>query len=413
VAIVGAGAVGLCAAYEFSRAGMDVVLLDRARTGMAASANNAGWIVPIMAAPVTSPGILLRAVTWLPQRTSPLGVAMIPEREHIRFLLSLVRNCDRRRFERAAEALGVFAASAPVDFARYEQDGVQFERHESGIIMMFQNGRHRSQWESHLTPGARGMYRLVSRDEATGLQPLVEGATGEFVLCEGQARIDPRSFVRAMAGECRKRGVDIRENVEVTAFERVGARVRAVRGGEVCIEPDVVVLCAGAWTTALCKRLGARLPIRPGKGYGFDVAPIPGMSDVGLYLSEARVNLSPLAGRLRVSGVMEFGALDTAVDKVRAEAILRAPKGYLRRWPGPGDGERAWVGLRPMTPDGLPCIGWLKGCDNVLVAAGHALFGVTLAPATAKALVACVATGEAPAEISAFHPGRFGSARAA
>lgn len=392
---------------------MDVVVLDRGEPGSAASSNNAGWVVPIMAAPVTSPGVLLRALVWLPRRTSPLGIAMSFEREQLSFLWSLARNCSRGRFEQAAEALADFAAAAPSEFVRYQTEGIAFERHDSGILMMFRKRRNLEGWESHLSGAVEGMYKRVTSAEAAALQPAVKGAPGAFALCEGQARVDPRTFVTAVEAECRRLGVDILGKTEVTGFERAGSRVRAIRAGTLSIEPDVVVLSAGAWTGALCKHLEVRLPIRPGKGYGFDVRPLQGMSSVALYLSEARVNLSPLDAGLRVSGVMEFGGLDTVIDSTRANALLVAPQGYLRGWPREQDKARPWVGLRPMTPDGLPCIGWLDGYDNVLIAAGHALFGVTLAPATAKALTDCVTLGRTPARIAPFRPARFDRARAA
>jgi glycine oxidase len=60
------------------------------------------------------------------------------------------------------------------------------------------------------------------------------------------------------------------------------------------------------------------------------------------------------------------------------------------------------AGLRPGTPDNAPYLGLLR--DNVIVAAGHHRNGVLLAPVTADAIAALVATGEAPAEITPFRP---------
>jgi len=53
-----------------------------------------------------------------------------------------------------------------------------------------------------------------------------------------------------------------------------------------------------------------------------------------------------------------------------------------------------WVGMRPLTPDGLPIIGPLPGVPRVIAATGHAMLGVTLAPATGEA-VADLITGAA------------------
>jgi D-amino-acid dehydrogenase len=60
-----------------------------------------------------------------------------------------------------------------------------------------------------------------------------------------------------------------------------------------------------------------------------------------------------------------------------------------------------------MTPDGLPIIGWLPGYHNLAVASGHAMLGVTLAPATGDAIAELIATGRAPEVIGPFDPARF------
>ena len=48
-----------------------------------------------------------------------------------------------------------------------------------------------------------------------------------------------------------------------------------------------------------------------------------------------------------------------------------------------------------MTPDGLPFIGPLPGLDNVYLAAGHGMLGISMAPATGK-LIAELVSGQRP-----------------
>ncbi|MBA3417032.1 MAG: FAD-dependent oxidoreductase, partial [Chloroflexia bacterium] len=93
-------------------------------------------------------------------------------------------------------------------------------------------------------------------------------------------------------------------------------------------------------------------------------------------------------------------------------ALLRRTGEAVRGWPAgiasEEPGVRVWVGPRPLTPDGLPLIGWAKGYRNLALATGHAMLGLTLAPATAEAIADLVCTGRAPEEIRPFDPGRFG-----
>jgi glycine oxidase len=67
----------------------------------------------------------------------------------------------------------------------------------------------------------------------------------------------------------------------------------------------------------------------------------------------------------------------------------------------------AEAGLRPATPDGLPCIGPAPGLDGLLLAVGHHRHGILLSPLTARLIADLVAGRPLPAAARAFAPGRF------
>ncbi|MEX1158557.1 MAG: FAD-binding oxidoreductase, partial [Thermomicrobiales bacterium] len=72
-----------------------------------------------------------------------------------------------------------------------------------------------------------------------------------------------------------------------------------------------------------------------------------------------------------------------------------------------GTREHVWVGMRPLTPDGLPVIGRAPGGDNLYVATGHQMLGMTLAPATGQALAELMLTGQSEVDLFPFDPLRF------
>ena len=114
---------------------------------------------------------------------------------------------------------------------------------------------------------------------------------------------------------------------------------------------------------------------------------------------------------IRLAGTMEFSGLNDTIRPERVAAIARSAGWAIRGWPDPtptrGAGVTVWTGPRPMTPDGLPLIGWLPRYRNLAVASGHAMLGVTLAPATGEAVAELVTTGRAPEVIAPFSPARF------
>lgn len=222
--------------------------------------------------------------------------------------------------------------------------------------------------------------------------------------------MDPVTLVRGLTAQCRALGVRFLHGIRVTDVHRHRDKVTGVIVGKDELRADVLVLAAGARTGALARAAGHPLPIQPGKGYGFD--DISG--SVGLrhsvYLAEAKVAVTPLSDRLRFAGTMEFGTFDMGVDVRRLGGIVRSAHEYL---PGFSAKTRpkGWAGLRPMTPDGLPIVGRLPGSENVLVASGHCMLGVTLAPATAGIIAGAVSgSGYLPDlehAAAPFSPGRF------
>jgi D-amino-acid dehydrogenase len=169
---------------------------------------------------------------------------------------------------------------------------------------------------------------------------------------------------------------------------------------------DAVVIAAGAWSAPLCRKLGYRLPLQAGKGYSFSVA-LPQPPRRPLYLLEAKVAVTELAGRTRFAGMMELTGADTRLQPRRLGALEHHARRYFRDWAAP---QNAWAGLRPMVPDGLPVIGAIPGIDNAFLATGHAMLGITLGPVSALA-VADLLDGKDDPVLAPFTPARFGRRR--
>jgi glycine/D-amino acid oxidase-like deaminating enzyme len=67
--------------------------------------------------------------------------------------------------------------------------------------------------------------------------------------------------------------------------------------------------------------------------------------------------------------------------------------------------------FRPMTTDGLPLIGRIKGVTGAYVATGHSVWGILNAPATGAAMADLILDGAATTvDLTAFHPGRMAPA---
>lgn len=168
---------------------------------------------------------------------------------------------------------------------------------------------------------------------------------------------------------------------------------------------DLVAIAAGALSGRLTGELGVRLPLQAGKGYSVTYPGLDAGIRHALYLGETKTVVSQYDGALRVAGTMEFSGLNQRLSPARVRGLRAAARRYLRD-PLPEEGQ-AWVGRRPMLPDGLPAIGRLPGLENAFVSTGHATNGVFMAPASGLALAQLSVRGAADVDLAPFDPGRF------
>jgi D-amino-acid dehydrogenase len=148
------------------------------------------------------------------------------------------------------------------------------------------------------------------------------------------------------------------------------------------------------------------VPIEGAKGYHLEMEGPPLRAGIPIYMEEARVIATPLDGRLRLAGTLELSGLDMSVDPVRLDALGKAARRTLTLAPD-SRVVGIWRGLRPCTPDGLPAIGRAPGAENLFLATGHAMLGITLAPATAEIVASQVAGERSAHDTAPFDPSRF------
>jgi len=412
VAVVGAGVVGLACAWELRRRGADVVVLERAGVGQGVSRGNTGWVSPSLTYPLPGPGMLREGVRQLLTGGDAFVLRPRLDPAFVSWLWSFRRNCSSARFDAGIRALLALNRRTLELFDAYRDAGVAFEMHTAGLVVAAR------------TPNGLDLYRRTfqrlrdlgyeggSIDEldAGGLAALEPALDRAQVFAGLHARVDrfvrPEQLTVGLAERLRAAGVEIHEGCELrTLARRTGGWALATANGPVAAQR--VVVAAGLPTAPLLRGLGVRVPLMGARGYSVTITGRGTPPHHALYLAEAKLGLSPFDGGVRVAGVFELGASTEHISPAVGERLLGAARPYLKGWQPDADGPvDAWAGLRPATPDGLPLIGALPGLDDIYLATGHGMLGVTLAPATANLLAPLVLEGRTAPELTPFDPAR-------
>ncbi len=413
VIVIGAGVVGLACAWELRRRGADVVVVERGAVGGGVSRGNTGWVSPSFTYPLPAPGMVREGLRQLVGGGEAFVLRPSLDPAFVRWLWGFRRSCSPARFDDGVRALLALNRRTLELFDAYREAGVAFEMHSAGLVVAARTASgldlYRRIFQRLRELGYEG--GAIDELDATAMGRLEPALDRAQVVAGLHARVDrfvrPEQLTAGLAERLRADGVEIREGCDVRALERGQGGWRFDTGFGDSLAGERVVIAAGLPTAPLLRRLGARVPLMGARGYSVTLAGRGTPPRHALYLSEAKLGLSPFDGGVRIAGVFELGARKADVAPGAGERLLAAARPYLAGWQPDSDGPvEAWGGLRPATPDGLPLIGALPGLEGVYLATGHGMLGVTLAPATADLLAPLVLEGRAAPELAPFDPGR-------
>jgi glycine oxidase len=365
IVVVGAGVIGSAVAYELTRRGASVQIVDERTVGMGATQASAGMLAPYIETRDDSPlfGLTVRslglyddfvarvrtdsATTVVYRRTGSLEVATEPAAVH--------------ELEAMADVLS---------------------RHGVGVKMLDGAG--------------------VRREEPCLADDVLGG-----LLIPAHGFVSATALTRAASDAARRNGAMLVEHSRVTRISRVGSHLE-VETDRGTLQGDAVVLAAGSWSGSIeVDAVVRRVPVSPVRGQ------LLHLEWIGPRLR--RVIWSPRCyfvpwddGTVLVGATVEQAGFEerTTVAGVRAlieGACAIAPRAQDAVFAG------ARVGLRPGTADDLPILGPSTVLPNLMYATGHYRSGVLLAPVTAQLVADALIENHLDADLTAFSPARFGN----
>jgi D-amino-acid dehydrogenase len=416
VAIIGAGVVGVATAIRLRGEGIAVTLIDRAGPGEGASFGNGGVLASCAVVPVTTPGLLAKAPRMLLDPDQPLFLRWPYLPRLAPWLVRYLRHCDAEQTRRISVALAALIGDSladhqalvagtgaerfivPSDYLYVYRDRAAFAADAFGWSLRREAG---FVWDELDAPALHAAEPAVSPDHRFAAR------------LGGHGRIaDPGAYVRALADHAVALGARlIRAEVEdvVRDGDRLtGLRLRADNRAET-LACDAAVLAAGAWSKRLARAMGVDAPLESERGYHLELWNPSVTPRAPLMIAAGKFVATPMKGRLRLAGVVEFGGLDAPPSRAPFDLLLRQAR---RAFPGLTWAEtREWMGHRPAPADSIPLIGPapLKGA---WMGFGHHHVGLTGGPRTGAWLSAMIAGRSPNIDLAPYAPARFQSRQA-
>ncbi len=390
VAILGAGVNGTSIAYELSKRGKKVLLIDRIVMGAGAS----GSCDDMILLQSKKPGILLEMA---------------------------FRSLER--FESLKDEL-------PSD--------IEFETR--GGTILIEDKEHLAIMEDFVASQNRfGLeVDIIDRKRLLQLQPLVAEDIIASTYSARDSQVNPMLLMKAFLLGARENGLEFLSRTRAIGVERLGSGWKLLLDSGDSVEAGVVVNAAGAWANDITRLIGFEVPITPRKGQVIVTEAIPHVGETNVWSAqyivsklkphEAAKNPSGAAtapqtpserfglgfaftgthnGNYLIGSTRENRGFDKSTDP---EAIGLLAAQVKRFFPVMSKINfiRTFAGLRPSTPDGMPFLGEIPGAPGFFIAAGHEGDGIALSPVTGL-VMADLITGKKPEfSMEAFNPGRFG-----
>ncbi|MBS1935009.1 MAG: FAD-dependent oxidoreductase [Bacteroidetes bacterium] len=411
VTIAGGGVIGLCCAYYLQKKGYEITVIEKGDITSGTSFGNAGYVSPSHFIPLASPGIVSKGLRWMLSSTSPFYIKPRLNLDLIRWGLTFWRSATEKTMQKNIPPLNdILHLSRELTSDIKNELGNQFRMAEVGCFMMYKSAAVEKH-ELELAEQAKSLgieTKIYNASQVQDMEPEVEVNVRGGVLYPIDCHLHPGDFMHTLKTHLQSAGVNLLLNTTVTGFEKNSGHVTAVITDKGKVDCDELVIASGSWIPLVTEKLGIHVLLQAGKGYSITYENIERNLHHPAILVDARTAMTPMGKDLRMGGTMEISGINSNVLIKRVQAIFNAAKTYYPDLPVTFPSvEKIWSGLRPLSPDGLPYIGRHSKYDNVTIAGGHAMLGLSLAAATGK-LVEEIVGHEVPSiDINAFAVERY------
>lgn len=410
VIVVGGGIIGIACAHYLSQAGRRVTVIDQGKIGSECSQGNCGYICPSHVPPLTEPGAFQVALKSFFNPRSPFRVKPTLRPSLLRWMWQFAIRCNHQQVLTAGKSLQSILDASRAEYSRLVREfPLDAEWRENGLLYVFEKSagyEEFGQMDEMLTENFGVQARRIAGKDLSDFDPgLREGLHGAFHY-PGDASVRPDRLNQSWVTYLKNQGVVFREHCKLQSPVRQDGEIVRLETSAGALQADHYVFAMGAISHRWSQALGISIPIEPGKGYSVTMKRPAGCPTHPILFPEKKVGVSPFEEGMRLGSMMEFAGYDTSLPPRRIQQLRDAARPFLVA-DVDGPAEETWFGWRPMTWDSLPIIGRIPAISNGLLATGHNMIGLTLAPATGRLISEMITGRDTHIDPTPYRPDRF------
>ena len=409
VIIIGGGIIGLACAHYLIGQQKQVRLIEQDRIGSGASHGNCGLLHFSGIIPLCSPGVVSHEIMRAIRGTSPLFIKPRWDFALLKWLIKFAASCDDKKMQDSVIAKNDILRYSRVLFEElFSNIDFDCDFEKKGLLALFTDPAYFEKYAK--TNALLKKYdfgaNALTADQTRKLEPAVSSKVVGSWLNPHDWHLRPETLMSAWKDHLVDRGLLLEEQSSLLDLEVEHNAVKQVVTTTGAFSADAFVLSTGAWAANINRQLNFKMPVQPGKGYSITME-IPKLSPaIPCLLYERNMVATPWGTGFRLGGTMEFSGFNDILNEKRLMKLISGAKEYLNTNIEQPIVEE-WTGLRPMTYDDLPIIGYAPRVTNLILATGHGMLGITMATGTGKLVTDLIINGKPQIDPKPFSPTRF------
>lgn len=408
IIVIGAGIVGVSTAIWLQRSGFKVTIIDQKGPATGASHGNAGILAASSIIPVPNPSLIKKLPFYLLSKDSPVFFKMSYLPQMFPFLMSYLSKSNLREVNKYAERMtplifdtvcqhkSLAKGTGAEKFISYQDYCFGYETEENFL-------NDKKVWKLRQKHGLP--FEVVNGNEFSNFDPFYKDLFDVIVKCKNHGKInDPGLYVKTLCDHFLSQGGElIISKVNDISSKNLNDVIVKIESDSLIA--NKIIVATGAWSKKILKKFKIKMPLESERGYHVEYVEPNFYPKVPMMLTSKKFVITPMDGRIRVAGLVEFAGLKTLKRKPPLNLLKNKIKDLF---PNLECKEKIeWLGHRPALVDSLPMLGYLDKNKQILVAFGHQHLGLTAGAKTGRIVSDLIIGNDIKLKISNYRPNRF------